>query len=434
MKRGLGTWSLVATTYFLVSGGPYGLEELVAKAGWTGAVIALVATPIVWSLPTALLVGELAAALPLEGGYYAWVSRALGRFWGFQEAWLSLAASIFDMAIYPTIFTLYLGRAFPTLAQGPWPTVLGVGMIAVCAAWNARGARTVGGSAVVMTVVLLAPFAVLSILGLATPVAEAAVSPPATEALLPGVLVAMWNNMGWDNASTIAGEVDEPQRTYPRAMIFAVALVAFTYVAPVAALSRAGIDPATLGTGAWVDVAAKLGGPALGWAVTLGGVLCGLGMFNALVLSYSRLPAVLAADGYLPAILGRRHSTTDAPVVSIVVCAIAWTATLGLGFERLVEIDVVLYGISLVLEFVALIVLRIREPELPRPFKLPGGVPVLVLMALGPTSLLGLALFDAIRSGHGRGLWIAAVAVAIGPVVYLWRRRAAEARAAGAIT
>ena len=54
------------------------------------------------------MVGELASALPDEGGYYAWVRRAMGPFWGFQEAWLSLAASVFEMAIYPTIFTLYL--------------------------------------------------------------------------------------------------------------------------------------------------------------------------------------------------------------------------------------------------------------------------------------------------------------------------------------
>src|SRR5262249_42314828 len=83
---------LVAATYFMVSGGPYGLEEIVAGAGYLGAILVLAVTPLVWSLPTALMIGELAAALPDEGGYYAWVKRALGPFWGFQEAWLSLVA------------------------------------------------------------------------------------------------------------------------------------------------------------------------------------------------------------------------------------------------------------------------------------------------------------------------------------------------------
>ena len=72
--------------------------------------VLLLCLPFLWSLPTALMIGELASALPAEGGFYVWVRRALGPFWGFQEAWLSLAASIFDMAIYPTLFTLYLGR------------------------------------------------------------------------------------------------------------------------------------------------------------------------------------------------------------------------------------------------------------------------------------------------------------------------------------
>src|SRR3981189_42815 len=113
--RGLTLAPLIASTYFMVSGGPYGLEELVAKAGYQKALWVLFITPLIWSLPTAFMVGELAGALPQAGGYYVWVRRALGPFWGFQEAWLSLVASIFDMAIYPTLFVLYLGCLFPSL-------------------------------------------------------------------------------------------------------------------------------------------------------------------------------------------------------------------------------------------------------------------------------------------------------------------------------
>src|SRR5262249_10187441 len=127
---------LVASTYFMVSGGPYGLEELIARSGYENTLWVLVITPLIWSLPTALMVGELAAGLPALGGYYVWVRRALGAFWGFVEAWLSLVASIFDMAIYPTLFVCYLGRLFPAIASG-WAAVLaGSAMIAVCALWN----------------------------------------------------------------------------------------------------------------------------------------------------------------------------------------------------------------------------------------------------------------------------------------------------------
>ena len=106
-------WPLVVATFFMVSGGTYGTEDIVRGAGYGGAILILLLTPLLWSLPTAFMIGELASALPEEGGYYAWVRHALGNFWGFQEAWLSLLASVFDMAIYPTLFVLYLARLFP---------------------------------------------------------------------------------------------------------------------------------------------------------------------------------------------------------------------------------------------------------------------------------------------------------------------------------
>src|SRR5580700_5058377 len=153
---------LVGALYFMVSGGPYGLEELAQTVGFGWAIVVLVATPVVWSLPTALMVGELAAALPMDGGFYTWVRRALGPFWGYQEAWLSLAASVFDMGIYPTLFVLYLGRLAPSLVASP--LAIGVLVVAAGAAYNLAGARAVGAGSAVMTGLLLGPFAVLAAL------------------------------------------------------------------------------------------------------------------------------------------------------------------------------------------------------------------------------------------------------------------------------
>jgi amino acid transporter len=92
---------LITATYFMVAGGPYGLEDLIGRTGYAAAFAVLILTPLLWSLPTALMVSELATALPEEGGFYVWVRRGLGPFWGFQETWLSLAGSVFDMALYP---------------------------------------------------------------------------------------------------------------------------------------------------------------------------------------------------------------------------------------------------------------------------------------------------------------------------------------------
>jgi len=406
----------------MVSGGPYGLEELVQKAGYDRALLLLVLTPLLWSLPTAIMVGELAAALPETGGYYAWVKRALGPFWGFQEAWLSLASSFFDMAIYPTLFTLYLGRIWPQAATGMTQIILGAAMIAGCAVWNLRGARAVGGASLLLSLILLAPFVALIFGSMAQPGVPA--PPPAPSSLLAGLIISMWNFMGWDNASTVAGEVKNPQRTYPRAMLVTVALVAISYALPIWACRRAGVDPHAWTTGAWVEAGHAVGGRALGLAMVIGGVACGIGMFNALVLSYSRIPLAMAKDGLLPKIFARTDKHTGAPIWAVVGCAVAYTACLGLGFDRLVLLDVVLYGLALSLEFVALVALRLREPHLTRPFRVPGGVVGTVLVAVPPLVLLGLALRAAFAEASWAAVGLAAGLVALGPVLYLLVRRA----------
>ena len=117
-SRKLTLLPLIAATYFMVAGGPYGLEDLIGKAGYRGTIIILLLTPLLWSIPTALMVSELATALPCEGGFYVWVRRGLGPFWGFQESWLTLTGSVFEMALYPTLFVAYLSRFLPRFGTG----------------------------------------------------------------------------------------------------------------------------------------------------------------------------------------------------------------------------------------------------------------------------------------------------------------------------
>jgi amino acid transporter len=396
----LTLWPLVAATFFMVSGGAYGTEDIVHGAGYRMGILILLVTPLVWSLPVACMVGELAGALPDEGGYYVWVRRALGDFWGFQEAWLSFLSSIFDMAIYPVLFVAYLSRLVPWIADGPHGIIVGVIMIAVCAAVNIAGVRAVGVTSLWLLVILSAPFALLVALAPFKAGALGGITTaPSTSnvGLMGGVMVAMWNYQGWDCASTVAGEVDQPQRTYPRAMLVSVLLVAVSYVLPVAALSLTGLSPAAFETGSWADAAGHIGGVWLRLATVVGGTLSAFGLFNALVLSYSRLPVAMAEDGMLPSVLTRLHPRTGAPFVAIVVCATAWAGCLGLGFERLIIMDVTLCGLSLVLEFVALIVLRVREPQLPRPYRVPGGMAGAVLIGLPPTALVVVSMLHAHR-------------------------------------
>lgn len=388
----------------MVSGGTYGTEAIIAGAGYGRGILVLLFLPVLWCLPTAFMIGELSSALPQEGGYYAWVRRGLGDFWGFQEAWLSLAASIFDMAIYPTLFVFYLKQMSPWFSEDHHAIYAGLFVVVTCAALNLAGIKVVGLTSLWLFFLLSLPFGLVVLL---TPshagVFAGEPAPASTGAsigLLGAVLVAMWNYMGWDNASTIAQEVERPQKTYPRAMIAAVILVSLTYVVPFLAVYFTGTPASAFAEdGSWAAIAGQIGGKVMGvewlrFMVTIGGMMSAFGMFNALVMSYSRLPLAMAKDGMMPKIFGKVTKKNGTPWIAIIALASCWALCLGLGFKRLVTLDIMLYGAALMLEFVTLVVLRIREPKLHRSFKVPGGMAGAVTCGIFPLGLLLLSLFE----------------------------------------
>ena len=298
---------------------------------------------------------------------------------------------------------------------------------------NLRGARSVGSSSIAVGLLVLAPFALLTALLVLHGNADGFVPPvdpqgetPEHIGLVGALLVSMWNAMGWDNASTIAAEVDNPARAYPRGVALALLLVTLTYLVPVAAMAWAHVPSASFSTGAWVDLGRAVGGPGLAAAICVGGMICGYGMQNALSLSYSRIPLALADDGFLPPAFRRLSRKTGAPVVAILACAGAWTLSLGLDFQRLVALDILLYGSSLALEFVALVALRRREPLLPRPVRVPGEMTGAVLLGVLPVGLLVLA---AVKNAHESVLGVNALGFGAGlallgvPMYFLTRDR-----------
>lgn len=430
----------------MVSGGTYGTEAIISGAGYGRGILILLFLPVLWCLPTAFMIGELSSALPAEGGYYAWVRRGLGDFWGFQEAWLSLAASIFDMAIYPTLFVIYLKQMVPWFGEGHLELfggsiVLTHGLLAAlfvvvtCVILNLAGVRVVGFTSLWLFFLLSLPFALIVALSPAQAGSFAESSAASTGAgvsLIGGVLVAMWNYMGWDNASTIAQEVERPRKTYPRAMIAAVILVSLTYIVPFLAVYFTGIPASAFNEeGSWANIAGMIGGSFHGvqwlrFMVTLGGMMSAFGMFNALVLSYSRLPLAMARDGMLPPVFAKVTKKNETPWVSIVVCALCWLPCLILGFQRLVTLDIMLYGAALMLEFVTLVALRIREPHLRRAFRVPGGMAGAITCGIFPLALLVLSM---VESEH-ETLWginallFGAIIILTGFAIYFFTRKA----------
>ncbi len=413
------------TIFFCVSGGPYGLEPLVGSSGVFVALLLLVLTPIVWAAPSALMTAELAAALPEEGGYYVWVKRALGPFSGFLCAWWTWVYSWVDVAIYPVLFTTYLSVllkifGYDLVLDGhPWlKWGIGMAMIVPFTALNVLGVKLVGRTAVLFALALLAPFAVLVLVGLPHGHLVTPTSSEIGPALSAGLFVAMWNFLGWDSMSTVAAEVQDPQREFPKALLFAMLIVIGCYFLPVLIGGLAVSDPKAWADGSWPTIAGMVGGRWLQIGVALMALLSAAGLFMSTLLAASRLPFVLSDDRYLPSALMRIHPRFGTPWVAILVSAVFYSVLSFDSFGELLKIDVIIYSAGIVLEFVALVVLRQREPSLLRPYKIPGGLVGVWLVAIAPIAVIAFAVVGNVKEEGWRTAEIAVAALLTGPVVF----------------
>lgn len=448
--RRLNFLPLIGVMWFIVCGGAFGLEPLVSSVGAGWAVALVLLTPLAWSLPIALMVAELASAMPEEGGYYVWVRRALGDFWGLQEGWWTVCYTAVDMAIYPVLFVNYLAYfhaplQLPKDGNASWSVFLMrwlVAVLVIAAAFllNSRGAHAVGRNATLNIMLVLLPFIILVVIGLARRGAASAVLSTVSHDLLNnrnaaflavGLSTVMWNYMGWDNTSTFAGEVNNPQRNYPRALAATLLLTIFAYLLPLLAGLSVTTDPAHWNESAgWPVIAQLMSGSWLGVFLAVAALVSAWSLFNSNLLYVSRLPYALARDGWLPRFMARVSEATGVPIAALATsCTIAAVFS-ALPFGKLVIIDVLLYSSALALEYVALIVLRRREPEMPRPFRVPGGWFGIALVTLAPVCCATVVLIASLtdKTADPRQALVVCGVIASGIVLYYARHRSVKER------
>lgn len=418
LRRELSLLPLAAVIFFNVSGGPYGIEEAVASFGPGLTLLLLVLTPLVWSLPVALAMAELSSALPEEGGYVVWVKRAFGPFWAFQVGWWSWIGSFVDVALYPVLFVDYLSRWLPN----PNPLTrwaLALAFVLVLTLLNIRGVRLVGWSAVLLGVVAFSPVLGMAALGIGR-LNEIATLPFAGEGrdliggLGIGLSVMMWNFSGWDNPTTCLGETRAPESAYRRALWLSLPLVVLTYLIPVAVGLAAEPRPEQWVSGSLGEVGALVGGPWLAGWITLAALVSAAGLFLSNLLTNSRLPFVLGQDRLLPRGLAALHARHGTPWMAIALSSAVYGALALLPFTELVVLDVWLYSLALIVELAAFLALRLREPALPRPWRVPGGFAVALLVVALPSLLALLALATSGLTNTTVGL----AAALTGPLAY----------------
>ena len=430
LRRSLTILSLVAVMFFNVSGGAFTTESLIITAGPAIGLLILVLVPIFWSVPEALIVGELASMLPEEGGYYRWVYHAFGPFWAFQNGWWTWMYSLVDMAIYPVLFNQYLSWFVPGLS-GVAQWTISLAVIWIATAINLRGAGRVGAVSVFSGVFILLTFFLVSVAAIPhvnhLPWESLGRTPASgASAIGVGVSIALWNYIGWDNASTVQGEVRDSSRNYPRALAITLPLVTLGYLVPLSA-TLAATDWTKWREGGWPDIAimaAGIFGKPLAVMLALAGMVSALALFNALLLSYSRIPLAMATDRLLPGNLAKLDSQST-PRNAVLVSAIFYSVFALLSFVHLVVADVLLYSMALFLEFAALIVLRKKQPELRGSFRIPFGQGGVTALALLPALiLLGVVATEMSDGEYGGPAIIGAfAALALGPVAYFIGKR-----------
>jgi amino acid transporter len=403
-SKQLGKWPLALTMYFVVSGGPYSLEKCV-QGGPGFALLLIVLVPLLFALPVALMSAELTSAIPEEGGYYAWIKRALGSRWAFVAGFWAWAGSWIDLALYPMFAVAYFKTVvnLPLLDQPMVSWCIVVALTGLVAAVNIRGIKSVGFSSSVLTWLVMGLFAIVTVLGLVHAAMHPVAFPMLTKEFSWGTVstalyLVLWNYTGWDSLAVNAGEIQDPRRNYPWALTVCLGLVTIGYFLPLLAGIENYPNWSKWDDSSWPDVAGVIGGASLRYAVGFVGVASLIGLYNTSFLTITRVPLVLSEDRYLPKSLTKLHRRFGTPWICIVITAILAGLFALASIGDLLAVDITVSFAVTFLEFISLAVLRKKEPNLERPFIVPGGWLGLSLVTFFPTAILLVAGYARLHS------------------------------------
>ena len=238
----------VVFVFTLTCSGSFGMEDVVSSSGPGMTLIMILVLPFVWSVPLAFVSSELGSMVPEAGGLYRWIRRGMGEYWSFQAGWWWSLSLYVDSAVYVALALDYM--------QDQWGfgaaerAAIGIAIVAVFTFINIRGLELTGWSLTIIQIGVMVPLLVFTVWGI-----FAGSGNPFSPVLVPGeslltslnlgLAIMMWMYSGWESMSTLAGEIENPQRVIPRALMIGTPIVIATYFVTVCAAIRvAGIDGA----------------------------------------------------------------------------------------------------------------------------------------------------------------------------------------------
>ncbi len=433
--RKAGLFSFVFVMYSYNTAGPFGLEDQVRTSGPGMALICQLFIPFLWCIPISLVAAELTTAMPVEGGFYRWTREAFGDFWGFLAGWWNWCASFLLGALYAVLFTDYVAFYFPNITA--WERYLvAVSVIVVIGYVNVRGIRLVGKVATTLELAILAVVLLMCVMSVRLwhhnpflPVIPP--HQPFFQVFGVGFAVGLWLYAGYEQVSSVAEEVENPQRSYPRALAWVVPLSIATYFLPTACALAAAGNWEQWGTGYFFEAAKLIGGPALGLAITLAAAVMNLSILNSTVLTTTRMPSAMSQDGYLSPVLSRIHPRFGTPWIAIVLSSFIYCLLARQNVTQLISVYIWLRVATSILTVLSAWRLRRTHPAMHRPFRIPWGKMGLAYAVIAPLLISAVALivpaFSQAPADKFAVRW-GPVALLMGPIAYLLFRRKKEAQ------
>src|SRR5437667_4325720 len=421
--------------YAYATGGPFGLEDMVTTSGPGLTLLYQLFIPLFWCVPVSLVTAELTTAIPVEGGFYRWVRAGFGDFWGFLAGWWNWSASFVLAAAYAVLFADYLSdfiSIYFTSVGAGIHYAIACTLVAVICYVNVRGIHMVGVVSTILEVFVLLVVGALCV-AVALKWHHNPFSPlvpphaPRFQVFGAGLALGLWLYSGYEQLSSVAEEVEEPQKTYPRALAIVVPLSIATYFLPTLFSLAALGDWQKWHTGYFSNAAQLLGGPWLAIPITIAAMIGNVSLLNATVLTSTRMPSTMAEDGYLPPVLAARHPRYGTPWIAIIASCMIYALLAQKTMVQLLTIYIWLRIGVTILTVLASWRLRKTQPDLPRPFRIPWGRTGLLYVIIAPLAMSVVAL---VASDPFARKW-GPVPVLLGPIMYSVVRKVRAGKAGG---
>jgi APA family basic amino acid/polyamine antiporter len=450
LRRALGLWAAIA----IVIGTAIGSGIFIVPAKMVRSVGSVELVFAVWifggilTFFGALTYAELSGALPDAGGEYVYLNAAYGPFWGFiygwTQTWVAKTASIATLA---TGFFYYVAFFFPKLSLplfsvplpiGPggkpleiqFGQLVAIGLILFLAGLNYLGVRVGGQVQIAVTAVKLTLIGGLIVAGLTWGQGSYGhfsesipASPGGVAGFFAALVSALWAYDGWNNAGMLGSEIENPQRNLPRALLVGtsamIAIYLLTNLAYFYVLRSAEVGATnTVAAEAMQRVLGKSGASI----VSVAAMISIFAALNGSILSGSRVPYAMARDGLFFRKMSYINPRFRTPGACIVLLGVVSSIILLSGqYDELSTLVIfpswILYGMTAA----SVIVLRIKRPEMERPYRVPGYPLVPIFFVLVAVALIYSTLLNSPReSGIGLVLIILGL-----PFYFYWKRRRA---------